>query len=127
MPSGYSLFCPVYANTSHSKLICQSLSKYSENQYKPVKFNLLLIEDKNDDSNKDRKLGKWESNVHNIPIQVLYSVQNEIVVPGQIMSANSDVKPSKYDVALMEKKNVTLVNAVLTNMNALKKNMDILG
>ena len=31
------------------------------------------------------------------------------------------------DVALMEKKNVTLVNAVLTNMNALKKNMDILG
>lgn len=102
-------------------------AKYSENQYKPVKFNLLLIEDKNDDSNKDRKLGKWESNVHNIPIQVLYSVQNEIVVPGQIMSANSDVKPSKYDVALMEKKNVTLVNAVLTNMNALKKNMDILG
>lgn len=102
-------------------------AKYSENQYKPVKFNLLLIEDKNDDSNKDRKLGKWESNVHNIPIQVLYSVQNEVVVPGQIMSANGDVKPSKYDVPLIEKKNVALVNAVLTNMNALKKNIDILG
>lgn len=101
-------------------------AKYAENEYKPVRFNLLLPEDKNDNKNKDQKLGRWENDVHNIPVQVLYTVQNDIVVPGQIMSANMNTKPSKYDIPLMEPQNVFLVNAVLTNMKSLKKNMEIL-
>lgn len=91
-----------------------------------MRFNLLLPEDKNDNKNKDQKLGRWENDVHNIPVQVLYTVQNDIVVPGQIMSANMNTKPSKYDIPLMEPQNVFLVNAVLTNMKSLKKNMEIL-
>lgn len=101
--------------------------KYSDNDYKPVIFNLELLEDKKDKANKDNDLGKWDGDMHIIPIHVLYEVNGGDVVPGNISSAKGNLKPSKFDTPLMEGSNVNFVDALLTNMVSLKRNRDLLS
>ena len=85
------------------------------------------MEDKKDKANKDNDLGKWDGDMHIIPIHVLYEVNGGDVVPGNISSAKGNLKPSKFDTPLMEGCNVNFVDALLTNMVSLKRNRDLLS
>lgn len=69
----------------------------------------------NDSHDNDEANGSWHGNVHILPVQMEYQVQNSKVVPGMLKSGSS-AEPSVYDNYLYEQKNVDMVNLFLKNV-----------
>ncbi|MDQ0202855.1 hypothetical protein [Pectinatus haikarae] len=85
--------------------------------YDPMIF-LLQVSEKN--NSKDKILGVWDGARHTIPIYVVFKLGDDgRVIPGMITSGQG-LKPSHYQAALQEPKNVELVNIVPTHINSLR-------
>ena len=93
----------------------------NKNTKSTVIFNLDIY---NDSKGADKDSGVWyAARTHRIPVYALYTFNADgSVVPGMLYTGRGE-KPSHYHDYLNEQKNVDLVNLFLTEMQALRKNM----
>ncbi len=88
----------------------------------PVIFLMKVFKDKKD---RDVDAGVWKGNDHWIPTYALYEFDaNNKVVPGMLTTGAGE-RPSHYQGALMEQKNVDMANLLLTEMAALQENVKV--
>lgn len=81
------------------------------NSYDLVRAKFQIYNDKRDN---DEDNGSWQGNVHILPVQMEYQVENGRVVPGMLKSGSGDA-PDIYNNYLYEQKNVDMVNMFLRN------------
>ncbi len=75
----------------------------------------------NDTRGGDEANGQWQNDVHILPVQVEYQIENGRVVPGMIKSGNG-ANPSRYENFLYEQKNVNMINLFMKTAPYLKEN-----
>lgn len=75
----------------------------------------------NDTKGGDEANGQWQGDVHILPVQAEYQIENGRVMPGMIKSGNG-AEPSVYENYLYEQKNVNMINMFLKTAPYLKEN-----
>lgn len=104
----------IVSSTEVVERIFRDVSK--GNGYGIVRASFQIYSDSHDN---DEVNGDWQGNIHILPVQMEYQIQNGRVVPGMLKSGPSE-EPSAYDNYLYEQKNVDMVNLFLKNVADLK-------
>lgn len=93
----------------------ESLLVYEKDIKKAGKYGSRMIVEfliKNDTHGADDDFGDWEGNTHRLPIYGRYTLDKGVVEPGMLTSGKGR-RPSHFQGALQEKKNVDIMNMFL--------------
>lgn len=93
----------------------ESLSVYEKDIKSSGKNGSRMIVEfliKNDSHGADDDFGDWDGNTHRLPIYGLYKMNKRVVEPGMLTSGKGR-RPSHFQAALQEKKNVDIMNMFL--------------